>query len=46
MSFLRYLEETDYQPIVEVVDEWWGGRPVAVLLQKLFFIHFRHRGRS
>jgi len=41
MSILRYLEVTDYQPIVEVVDEWWGGRPVAVVLQKLFFIHFR-----
>jgi hypothetical protein len=41
MSILRYLEEADYQPIIEVVDDWWGGRPVAVLLQKLFFVHFR-----
>jgi GNAT superfamily N-acetyltransferase len=41
MSILRYLEVTDFQPIVVVVDEWWNGRPVAILLQKLFFIHFR-----
>ena len=41
MSTLRYLEETDFQPIIQVVDDWWGGRSVAVLLQKLFFVHFR-----
>lgn len=41
MSILRHLEESDYQPIVQVVDDWWGGRPMAVLLQILFFVHFR-----
>ena len=41
MSTLRYLEETDFQPIIQVVDDWWGGRSVAVLLQRLFFVHFR-----
>ncbi len=41
MGILRYLDETDYLPIVEAVHEWWGGRPLAALLQKLFFIHFR-----
>ena len=41
MSTLRYLEETDFQPIIQVVEDWWGGRPVAVLLQRFFFVHFR-----
>ena len=41
MSILRHLEETDFQPIIQVVDDWWGGRSVAVLLQRLFFVHFR-----
>ena len=41
MSILRHLEETDFQPIIRIVDDWWGGRPVAVLLQRLFFVHFR-----
>jgi hypothetical protein len=35
------VEETDYQPIIRVADYCWGGCPVAVLLQRLFFVHFR-----
>lgn len=37
---LRNLEVADYQPITRVADEWWGGRPVRGLLQRLFFEHF------
>jgi len=37
---IRHLEQDDYQPIISVVDEWWGGRPMAAMLPKLFFIHF------
>ena len=46
MSTLRYLEETDFQPIIQVVDEWWGGRSVAVLLQKLISCIFDPRALS
>ena len=37
---IKHLEQDDYQPIVSVVDEWWGGRPMAAMLPKLFFVHF------
>jgi GNAT superfamily N-acetyltransferase len=38
----RHVEATDYQPIISVVDDWWGGRQMADMLPKLFFVHFRH----
>ncbi|GCE16150.1 GNAT family N-acetyltransferase [Tengunoibacter tsumagoiensis] len=38
---LRPLNVNDYQPIITVVDEWWGGEPMAVHLPRLFFIHFQ-----
>lgn len=41
MSILRHLETKDHAPIIQVVDAWWGGRPMAGLLPKLFFEHFR-----
>ncbi|MGB5135490.1 MAG: GNAT family N-acetyltransferase [Prochlorococcaceae cyanobacterium] len=37
---IRHVEQDDYQPIISVVDEWWGGRPMAAMLPKLFFVHF------
>jgi len=37
----RYAEASDYQPIISVVNEWWGGRTMAEMLPKLFLIHFR-----
>ena len=37
---IRHVEQEDYQPIISVVDEWWGGRPMAAMLPKLFFVHF------
>jgi len=37
---VRHLEETDYDPIIQVIDDWWGGRPMAKLLPRIFFIHF------
>lgn len=39
---IRYAEPSDYQPIIAVVDEWWGGRRMADMLPKLFFVHFRN----
>lgn len=38
---IRHLEERDYLPIIAVIDQWWGGRPMSDMLPKLFFIHFR-----
>ena len=38
---IRHVEPFDYQPIITVVDEWWGGRRMADMLPKLFFVHFR-----
>ncbi len=31
----------DYAPIIATLDAWWGGRPMADMLPKLFFVHFR-----
>jgi ribosomal protein S18 acetylase RimI-like enzyme len=40
MVLIRQAEPDDYGRVVAVVDEWWGGRPMAAMLPKLFFIHF------
>src|SRR5262249_23870045 len=37
---IRTLTSSDYEAITGVVDDWWGGRPVRGLLQRLFFEHF------
>lgn len=38
---IRNAEADDYQAIINVLDEWWGGRQMALMLPKLFFVHFR-----
>ena len=38
---IRQLESDDYARVIEVVDHWWGGRQMAAMLPKLFFVHFR-----
>jgi ribosomal protein S18 acetylase RimI-like enzyme len=38
---LRNAEPHDYSYVVSVVDAWWGGRQMAAMLPKLFFVHFR-----
>lgn len=38
---IRYAEPGDYRQVIAVVDEWWGGRAMAPMLPKLFFVHFR-----
>jgi ribosomal protein S18 acetylase RimI-like enzyme len=37
---IRAAEPADYGRVIDVVDEWWGGRPMAAMLPKLFFVHF------
>jgi ribosomal protein S18 acetylase RimI-like enzyme len=38
---IRHAEPADYGRVIEVIDEWWGGRQMAAMLPKLFFVHFR-----
>jgi L-amino acid N-acyltransferase YncA len=38
---IRHAEPEDYGHVIEVVDAWWGGRRMADMLPKLFFVHFR-----
>jgi ribosomal protein S18 acetylase RimI-like enzyme len=37
----RRLQPSDFPFIRSVVNDWWGGRNVAEMLPKLFFIHFQ-----
>jgi ribosomal protein S18 acetylase RimI-like enzyme len=37
---IRTAVPSDYERIVAVVDEWWGGRPMRPLLPRLFLDHF------
>jgi ribosomal protein S18 acetylase RimI-like enzyme len=39
--FVRHAEPADYARVIDVVDQWWGGRRMAAMLPKLFFVHFR-----
>ncbi len=34
-------EPSDYEPILSVLNDWWGGRNMSDMLPKLFFVHFR-----
>ena len=38
---IRHADPADYGPIIAVVNAWWGGRPMADMLPRLFFVHFR-----
>jgi ribosomal protein S18 acetylase RimI-like enzyme len=38
---IRHAEPADYAGVIAVVDRWWGGRQMAAMLPKLFFVHFR-----
>ncbi len=37
---IRNICPSDYKNIIQVLDEWWGGRRMADMLPKLFFVHF------
>jgi ribosomal protein S18 acetylase RimI-like enzyme len=40
-SVIRNAEPADHLRVTSVIDEWWGGRQMAAMLPKLFFVHFR-----
>jgi predicted GNAT superfamily acetyltransferase len=37
---IRRADPGDYDRVIRVVDEWWGGRQMAEMLPRLFFDHF------
>jgi ribosomal protein S18 acetylase RimI-like enzyme len=41
MATIRHAEPADYGSVIGVIDDWWGGRAMAAMLPKLFFVHFR-----
>jgi ribosomal protein S18 acetylase RimI-like enzyme len=38
---IRNAEPADHGRVIAVIDSWWGGRPMAAMLPRLFFIHFQ-----
>ena len=38
---IRHAEPEDYDWVITCVDAWWGGRPMAGMLPRLFFTYFR-----
>jgi ribosomal protein S18 acetylase RimI-like enzyme len=41
VATIRNAEPADYASVIGVIDDWWGGRAMAAMLPKLFFVHFR-----
>ena len=37
---IRHANPTDYGRVIQHVNAWWGGRDMAPMLPKLFFLHF------
>lgn len=38
---IRNIKVEDYFKVNDVLDDWWGGRPMTHLLPRLFFEHFQ-----
>ncbi|WP_433750594.1 N-acetyltransferase family protein [Falsibacillus pallidus] len=39
---IRHVESSDYNVILPVLNDWWGGRQMADMLPRLFFEHFSY----
>ena len=39
-SVIRHAKSSDYGRVIGRINVWWGGREMAPMLPKLFFIHF------
>ena len=37
---IRHAQPADYGRVIQHVNAWWGGREMAPMLPKLFFVHF------
>ena len=40
-TVIRNARPDDHDRLIALLDAWWGGRPMAAMLPKLFFVHFR-----
>ena len=40
---IRHSQPSDYGRVIGRVNTWWGGRDMAPILPKLFFLHFEGR---
>jgi len=38
---IRHAEPDDHRQVIGVINDWWGGRRMADMLPKQFFVHFR-----
>jgi ribosomal protein S18 acetylase RimI-like enzyme len=39
-AVIRHAKPSDYGRVIGRVNVWWGGRDMAPMLPKLFFLHF------
>src|SRR5215475_10773741 len=39
-AHIRHAKPSDYGRVIGRINVWWGGRDMAPMLPKLFFIHF------
>jgi ribosomal protein S18 acetylase RimI-like enzyme len=39
-THIRHANPSDYGRVIQHVNAWWGGREMAPMLPKLFFLHF------
>jgi ribosomal protein S18 acetylase RimI-like enzyme len=39
-TVIRHAQPSDYGRVIGRVNAWWGGRNMAPMLPKLFFLHF------
>lgn len=37
---IRHAHPSDYGRVIQHLNAWWGGREMAPMLPKLFFLHF------
>lgn len=37
---IRHANPSDYGRVIQHVNAWWDGREMALMLPKLFFVHF------
>ena len=37
---IRHAQPSDYGRVIQHLNAWWGGREMAPMLPKLFFLHF------
>jgi ribosomal protein S18 acetylase RimI-like enzyme len=37
---IRHAQPSDYGRVIQHLNAWWGGRDMAPMLPKLFFVHF------